>query len=86
LNGTYGPTPFGAAEAVDIRTALRSYTLWAAHQIFDDDRVGSLEVGKNADIAVWDRDMYRVPSDQLKDLTCELTLLRGRIVYQASGK
>jgi predicted amidohydrolase YtcJ len=86
LNGTYGPTPFGTAEAIDIRTALRSYTLWAAHQIFDDDRIGSIEVGKDADIAVWDRDMYTVPSDQLKDLTCELTLLRGRTVYRASGK
>ena len=35
---------------------------------------------------VWDRDMYTVPADQLKDLTCELTLLRGRTVYQAGGK
>jgi predicted amidohydrolase YtcJ len=85
LNGAYGPTPFGTTEAVDIRTALRSYTLWAAHQIFDDDRIGSIEVGKDADIAVWDRDMYTVPSDQLKNLTCELTLLHGRTVYRASG-
>ncbi len=85
-NGTYGSTPFGTAESIDIRTALRSYTVWAAHQIFDDDRIGSLEVGKDADIAVWDRDMYTVPPDQLKDLTCELTLLRGRIVYRAGGK
>jgi len=43
-------------------------------------------VGKDADIAVWDRDMYTVPADQLKDLRCELTLLRGRIVYRASDK
>ena len=85
LNGAYGPTPFGTTETVDIRTALRSYTLWAAHQIFDDDRIGSIEVGKDADIAVWDRDMYTVPSDQLKNLTCELTLLHGRTVYRASG-
>jgi predicted amidohydrolase YtcJ len=86
LNGTYGPTPFGSAEAIDIGTALRSYTRWAAHQIFDDDRIGSLEVGKDADIAVWDRDMYTVPPEQLKDLKCELTLLRGRIVYEADTK
>jgi predicted amidohydrolase YtcJ len=82
LNGTYGATPFGTKESVDIKTALRSYTSWAAHQIFLDDRVGSIEAGKDADIAVWDRNMYSVPTSELKDLRCEMTLVRGKIVYQ----
>jgi predicted amidohydrolase YtcJ len=82
LNGTWGATPFGTAEAVDIKTALRSYTAWAARQMFLDDRVGSIEAGKDADIAVWDRNPYTVPTDQLKDLTCELTLFRGNVVYR----
>ncbi len=82
LNGTYGKTPFGLAEAVDIRTALKSYTIWAAHTIFLDDRVGSIEVGKEADLAVWDRDMYTVPTAALKDLRAELTFVRGRIVHR----
>ena len=78
LNGTHGATPFGTAESVDIKTALRSFTIWAAHQIFLDDRIGSIEPGKDADIAVWDRNMYAVPTDALKDLKCELTLFRGQ--------
>ena len=82
LNATYGSTPFGTAEAVDVRTALRSYTVWAAHQIFLEDRVGSIEVGKDADIAVWDRNMYSVPVDDLRNLRCELTLFRGKVVYR----
>jgi hypothetical protein len=82
LNGTYGETPFGTAEAVDVKTALRSYTAWAARQIFSENRVGTIEVGKDADIAVWDRNMYTVPSDQLKDLSCEMTLFRGKVVYK----
>jgi hypothetical protein len=83
LNGTFGATPFGLQERVDIRTALRSYTIWAAHQMFLDDRIGSIEVGKDADIAVWDRDMYTVPTDALKDLKCELTIFRGKVVHGA---
>jgi predicted amidohydrolase YtcJ len=83
LNGTFGATPFGTAEAVDVKTALRSYTVWAAHQLFQDDRIGSIEVGKDADIAVWDRNMYTVPTAALKDLRCELTLVRGKTVYAA---
>jgi predicted amidohydrolase YtcJ len=86
LNGTYGPTPFGTRESVDIRTALRSHTIWAAHQLFLDDRIGSIEVGKDADVAVWDRDLYTVPVDKLKDLRCELTLVQGQIVYQAAAR
>ena len=84
LNGTYGAKPFGTAESVDVRTALRSYTAWAARTMFLEDRVGSIEVGKEADLAVWDRNPYAIPTDQLKDLRCELTMVRGRVVYRAA--
>lgn len=85
LKGVYGWQPFGTAEAVDVHTALRSYTGWAARQLFLEDKVGSIEPGKEADIAVWDRDLYTVPADEIRNLKCELTLLRGRIVYRAPG-
>jgi len=81
LNGTYGWQPFGTREAVDIKTALRAQTIWAAHQMFLEDRIGSIEVGKDADIAVWDRDMYTVPTDDLKGLKAELTLVQGKVVF-----
>jgi predicted amidohydrolase YtcJ len=80
--GAYGKTPFGMAESVDIRTALKSYTIWAAHQMFLETRVGSLEAGKDADIAVWDRNLYTVPTSELKGLVCEMTLLAGKVVYR----
>ena len=85
LKGAYGKQPFGAAESVDVHAALRSYTIWAARQLFLEDRIGSLEVGKDADLAVWDRDPYRIPADDLQNLKCELTMLGGRVVYQAAG-
>lgn len=81
LKGAYGPHPFGTAEAVDMHTALRSYTAWAARQMFLEDKIGSLEVGKRADIAVWDRDLYTIPTDQIKDLKCLMTLFDGEVVY-----
>jgi len=85
LKGVYGEQPFGTAESVDIHTALRAYTAWAARQLFLEDRIGSLEPGKDADLAVWDRDLYSIPADDLKNLKCELTLLRGKQVYRASN-
>lgn len=83
LKGVHGPTPFGTKESVDIKTALRSYTIWAARQMFLEDKVGSIEVGKDADIAVWDRDMYTIPTDDLPNLKCEMTLVAGRVVYES---
>ena len=83
--GTYGANPFGMAEAVDIHTALRSYTAWGARQMFLENKIGSLEVGKRADIAIWDRDLYSVPTDQIKDMKCLMTLLDGELVYSAAG-
>ena len=83
--GTYGANPFGMAEAVDIHTALRSYTAWGARQMFLENKIGSLEVGKRADLAIWDRDIYSVPTDQIKDMKCLMTLLDGEVVYSAAG-
>jgi predicted amidohydrolase YtcJ len=83
--GTYGANPFGMKEAVDIHTALRSYTAWSARQMFLENKIGTLEVGKRADIAVWDRDLYAVPMEQIKDMTCLMTLIDGEAVYRAKG-
>jgi hypothetical protein len=83
LKGTYGRHPFGTAEAVDIHAALRSYTLWAARQLFLDSRTGSLEQGKDADIAVWDKNPYAMPPEELRNLRCEITLLAGEVVFDA---
>jgi predicted amidohydrolase YtcJ len=82
--GTYGLHPFGVAEAVDMHTALRSYTAWGARQMFLENKIGSIEVGKKADIAIWDRDLYSISTDQIKDLKCVMTLIDGEVVYTAA--
>jgi hypothetical protein len=83
LLGAYAKDPFGRAESVDIHTALRSHTIWAAHQMFLEKKVGSVEVGKYADLAVWDHDLYSVPTPELKGLKCEMTIFDGKVVYRA---
>jgi len=59
--GGGGATPFGTADAVDVKTALRSYTLRAARSMVLEDHIASIEVGKRADLAGWDRNPYQVP-------------------------
>jgi predicted amidohydrolase YtcJ len=77
----FGKAPFGMAEAVDIHTAMKSHTIWAARQLFLEKQTGSLEVGKLADVAVWDRNPYAVPTAALKDMRCMMTLFGGKVVY-----
>ena len=82
LLGVYGSDVFGSDEAVDVRTALRSFTLWAAHQMFLEKKTGSIEVGKYADLAVWDTDLYDAEPEAIKNMQCQMTLLEGEIVYR----
>jgi len=85
LKGTWGATPFGISETVDGRTALKSYTTWAARQIGAETRTGTLEVGKSADIAVWPVDPATAAPEAVRDMTCEITLFRGKIVWRKSA-
>jgi len=82
LLGVYGKTPFGTAESVDVRTALKAVTIWAARQMFLEKKIGSIETGKYADLAVWDRDPYTIPTAELKDMQCQLTMFNGKVVYR----
>lgn len=85
LNGVYGKTPFGTTEAVSVQVALRSYTAWAARQLFLEEQIGSIAAGKRADLAIWDRNPYTVPTADLKGMRCEMTLFDGQIVHKTEA-
>jgi predicted amidohydrolase YtcJ len=61
--------------------ALRVYTLNSAWLVRDDDKRGSIEAGKLADLAVLDADLMRVPVDQIDKIRSVLTIMDGRIVH-----
>jgi len=84
LLGVYGKDPFGRAESVDVHAALRAVTIWAAHQMFLEKKIGSIEIGKYADLSVWDRDFYTIPTDQIKDAKCLMTIFDGKVVYDTA--
>jgi len=71
----------GTEEAVDAETALGFYTMPAAKHTFMEDKIGSIEVGKYADLAVWNFNPLTVEPEKLKDWRCEMTYIEGRRVY-----
>jgi predicted amidohydrolase YtcJ len=68
-------------EAVTVSEALRAYTRGGAYSVFEDERRGSLEPGKIADVVVFDRDLLTVPLEQVKDTQVLLTIKDGRVVF-----
>ncbi len=63
--------------------ALRMYTIGSAYFSFDDDRLGSIEPGKLADLAVLSDNPLTVSDEQFKRIHSVLTMQGGKIVYTA---
>jgi predicted amidohydrolase YtcJ len=75
-------TPMRGADEIPTREeALRMYSLNAAWFTFDEDKRGSLEPGKYADLAVLSDDYLSVPVDKVSGLFSLLTLVGGKAVY-----
>lgn len=71
----------GPDQRVDVYTALRAMTIWPAYQHFEEATKGSLEVGKNADLIILDKNPLKVAPETLKDLQVDTTISRGNIIY-----
>jgi hypothetical protein len=72
----------GADEAISIREALRIYTMGSARIESREDRIGSIEPGKLADIAVLSEDLLSAPPERIRHLRAVLTMVDGKIVHE----
>ncbi len=61
--------------------ALLSYTLWPAIAAFQEEDLGSIDIGKRADFAIWDRDLLKCPPDEILKSRVLQTVLGGKIVF-----
>jgi predicted amidohydrolase YtcJ len=71
----------GPEESPDREEALRMYSLNSAWFTFDEEKRGSLEPGKYADLAVLSDDYMTVPVEKVGELHALLTLVGGKPVY-----
>lgn len=72
----------GAGQAVKPEMALAMYTRDAAYATFSEVDSGVLAPGKRADIVVLSDDPLTCPHDAIKNVTVEMTMVGGRVVYQ----
>ena len=71
----------GPEQRITVDQAIRAQTIDAAWQLHSDDVIGSLEVGKYADMVVLSADPRSVPPETIADLDVRATYLAGRQVY-----
>jgi hypothetical protein len=70
-----------ADQAVDRNTVLKMATAWGSEYLMKEDELGSLEVGKSADLLVLNQDWFTVPEEGLDRTYPLLTLMGGEIRY-----
>jgi predicted amidohydrolase YtcJ len=85
---TTGRNSFGvdvnAGQHLTRQEALRLFTVGNSWFLRMEDRIGSIEKGKLADLVVLDRDYFRVPDEEIKKIRSVLTVVGGRIVHDTN--
>ncbi|KAF7764743.1 hypothetical protein PCIT_b0799 [Pseudoalteromonas citrea] len=71
-----------APQNITLAQAIEAYTINSAYAMRQDQQVGSIELGKLADLVVLDRNLFERSALEIKNTQVEMTLLDGEIVYQ----
>lgn len=75
----------GAEEAIDLPTAIKGMTLNAAYLLNLEDRSGSIESGKYADMIILDQNLFDIPAHKISSTKVLRTIVGGKIVYDAAN-
>ncbi len=70
-------------ECISARQSMAMYTINAAYASFEEGIKGSITRGKLADIVILSNDPTRSPPEQIKDIKVEMTIIGGKVVWEA---
>jgi len=69
-------------QKITVEQAVRGFTAGAAYAEFEESLKGTIEEGKLADIVVLDRDIFRIPPEQIQETRVLMTITGGWVVYE----
>ncbi len=72
----------GANEKLTPYEAIQAITSWSAYQHFEEDKKGTLEEGKLADMVILDKNPFKVPEEDIKNIIVTSTIKEGITVYK----
>lgn len=61
---------------------MKLFTKNAAYASYTEDENGTIEVGKNADFVVLEKNIYEIDPDEIKTTKVDMTALGGEIVFE----
>jgi len=70
-------------ERLDLATAIAGFTIGSAYVNHLEAETGSIEVGKRADLAVVDRNLFAHPTEEIANASCLMTFVEGERVFAA---
>ncbi|MGB5469087.1 MAG: amidohydrolase [Woeseiaceae bacterium] len=73
-------------ERLDIESLVRGFTIDAAYQMHMEDEIGSIEVGKKADLVILDKNIFEVDAYDIHKTGVVLTMMDGNIVYNPAAE
>ena len=84
-SGKVFPNKQSIKNTVSRQAALTAHTRNNAFLLFKENDLGSIEVGKWADLVVLDRDYMTVPVDEICEISPLQTIIRGEVVYNSAN-
>lgn len=78
----YPENGFQSENSLSREETLKGMTIWAAISNFEENERGSLEVGKNADFVVLDRDIMKVNEKEVLKTNVLMTFVDGKLVFE----
>ncbi len=70
------------SERLTLEDALRAYTIDAAYLLDAEETIGSIEVGKRADLIVLDRNLFESTPDEIAETNVLATMMNGKVVHE----
>jgi predicted amidohydrolase YtcJ len=71
-------------QKITVEETVRAYTLGSAYAEFQENVKGSITVGKLADLVLLSRDIFKIDPNEIENVKVVMTMINGRVVYEAS--
>jgi len=81
-----GNTAWHPHERITLANALKAYTTGSAFGTFRERELGTLEVGKLADIVVLERNLFEIPVEEIPDTKVLVTIVDGKVVFDLTNR
>jgi predicted amidohydrolase YtcJ len=82
LTGVTDGPERGNGQNISVMEAVEALTINVAYQVHAEDYLGSIEVGKTADLIVLGANIFEIPSHKIHETSVDMTVVNGKVVHE----